>query len=75
VTGYASEATPIDELPADVPTLRKPFDQTALAATLAALLGPEPGATGGVEASPAATAANGVAQSRITNTITEPRPQ
>jgi DNA-binding response OmpR family regulator len=46
VTGYASEATPIDELPADVPTLRKPFDQAALAAALAALLGPEPGAAG-----------------------------
>ena len=61
-----------------MPTLRKPFDQAALAATLAALLGPEPGAPGGVEgASPtaAAAAAEAQAQARITNTTTEPRPQ
>ena len=58
----------------------KPFDQAALAATLAALLGPEPGAPGGVEgASPTAAAAaaeaQAQAQARITNTTTEPRPQ
>ena len=76
VTGYASEATPTDELPADVPTLRKPFDQAALAGALAALLGPEPGAAAGVEdASPTAPAADGEARSRIMNTTTEPRPQ
>lgn len=76
VTGYASEATPTDELPADVPTLRKPFDQATLAAALATLLGPEPGAAGGVEAaSPTAPAADGQPQSPITNTTTEPRPQ
>lgn len=76
VTGYASEATPTDELPADVPTLRKPFDQAALAGALAALLGPEPGAAAGVEdASPTAPATDGEARSRIMNTTTEPRPQ
>lgn len=40
ITGYASETTPVDGLPGDVPTLRKPFDQQALAATLSALLSP-----------------------------------
>ena len=76
VTSSTSEATPTDELPADVPTLRKPFDQATLAAALATLLGPEPGAAGGVEAaSPTAPAADGQPQSPITNTTTEPRPQ
>jgi CheY-like chemotaxis protein len=42
VTGYASEATPVDEIPADIPTLRKPFDQQTLAAALSALLSPNP---------------------------------
>ena len=47
-----------------------------LAAALATLLGPEPGAAGGVEAaSPTAPAADGQPQSPITNTTTEPRPQ
>ena len=40
VTGYASEATPVDEIPDDIPTLRKPFDQQTLAAALSALLSP-----------------------------------
>lgn len=38
VTGYASDSGPIDDLPDDVPTLRKPFDQQALAAVLSTLL-------------------------------------
>ncbi len=42
VTGYASDTTPIDDMPGDVPTLRKPFDQPALAAVLSALLSPKP---------------------------------
>jgi PAS domain S-box-containing protein len=42
VTGYASEATPVDEIPGDIPTLRKPFDQQTLAAALSALLSPNP---------------------------------
>ena len=42
VTGYASDTTLIDDMPGDVPTLRKPFDQHALAAVLSALLRPKP---------------------------------
>lgn len=42
VTGYASEATPVDEIPDDIPTLRKPFDQQTLAAALSTLLSPNP---------------------------------
>ena len=42
VTGYASETTPLDDMPGDIPTLRKPFDQQALAAVLSALLSPNP---------------------------------
>ena len=41
VTGYASDTTLIDDMPGDVPTLRKPFDQHALAAVLSALLRPK----------------------------------
>mgnify|MGYP006203401759 CR=1 FL=1 len=32
----------VDDMPGDVPTLRKPFDQPALAAVLSALLSPKP---------------------------------
>ncbi len=42
ITGYASETSPVDGLPDDVPTLRKPFDQQALATMLSALLSPNP---------------------------------
>ncbi len=42
VTGYASAATAVEEIPGDVPTLRKPFDQHTLAAALSALLSPTP---------------------------------
>jgi PAS domain S-box-containing protein len=42
VTGYASDTTLMDDMPGDVPTLRKPFDQQALAAVLSALLSPKP---------------------------------
>jgi PAS domain S-box-containing protein len=38
VTGYASETAHADDLPAGVPTLRKPFDQAALASVLASVL-------------------------------------
>jgi PAS domain S-box-containing protein len=85
VTGYASEATPSDGTPADLPTLRKPFDQAALAAALAALLGPEPLAaaapasalafqTAGaiIAAAPGASPAPALT---LTDPITEPRPQ
>ena len=41
VTGYASDAPAADDMPEGVPTLRKPFDQQALAAVLSALLSPE----------------------------------
>ena len=42
VTGYASDSTLLDDMPGDIPTLRKPFDQQALAAVLSALLSPKP---------------------------------
>ncbi|WEN41332.1 Sensor kinase CckA [Thauera sp. GDN1] len=42
VTGYASDSSPIEGLPDDVPTLRKPFDQQALAAVLSTLLNATP---------------------------------
>ncbi|HAF53697.1 MAG TPA: hybrid sensor histidine kinase/response regulator [Thauera sp.] len=42
VTGYASESAAIDDLPGDIPTLRKPFDQQSLATALSALLSPKP---------------------------------
>lgn len=42
VTGYASEAAPDAGTAAAIPTLRKPFDQAALAAALAGLLAPQP---------------------------------
>lgn len=42
VSGYASEVTPVDALPNDVSTLRKPFDQHTLAAALSVLLHPKP---------------------------------
>jgi len=45
VTGYASERAITGVAPADVPTLRKPFDQATLAAALANLLAPQPAPT------------------------------
>ena len=74
VTGYASEATPTDELPADVPTLRKPFDQAALAVRWRPCSARTGGGGGVEDASPTAPAADGEARSRIMNTTTEPRP-
>ena len=48
VTGYASEATLTDGFPADAPTLRKFFDQAALAGMRwRPCSGPEPGAAAG----------------------------
>ena len=83
VTGYASDTALTDGTPADIPTLRKPFDQATLAAALTRLLGPEPAAAAATDSARAFPAAIGAAAPGAsprpaippTDPVTEPRPQ